>query len=261
MSNKYKIFDSHAHYDDEQFDDDRDSVLKELFDTSVIGIINCSSSYDSIKTTCDLAKKWEKIYIAVGIHPENADEYTDQRLTEIEKIIQNNKKVVAVGEIGLDYHFDDNPPKDVQKHVLRQHMKLADKYNLPVIIHDRDAHLDTLEILKEFPNVKGVLHCFSGSVEFSKEILKLGYYLGVNGVATFKNSKKTAQVIKATPIDKILVETDCPYLSPEPNRGKRNKSDNIEYVIDKIAEIKNMDGVEISCKVNDNLSRLMNIGK
>lgn len=261
MNNKYQIFDSHAHYDDEDFDLDRSDLLLELQESGVIGIINCSSSYESVNKTCELIKKYEFIYGAIGIHPENADEFNEERLKEFEEILKSNKKIVAVGEFGLDYHWDENPSKDIQKKVMREQMKLAETFDLPVIIHDRDAHADTLEIIKEFPKVKGVVHCFSGSVEFANELLKLGYYIGVNGVVTFKNAKKVVEVIKSVPLDRILVETDCPYLSPEPNRGKRNRSDYIEYVIDKIAIIKEMDGAEISRKVNDNLYKLMKIEK
>lgn len=257
MNNKYQIFDSHAHYDDEDFDIDRHDLLLELQSSGVIGIINCSTSYESINKTCEIIKKYDFIYGALGIHPENADEFNEERLQEIKEIIKSNKKVVAIGEIGLDYYWDKNPSKDVQKQVFKEHMKLAENFDLPVIIHDREAHADTLEIIKEFPKVKGVVHCFSGSVEFAKELLKLGYYIGVNGVVTFKNSKKIVEVIKAVPLDKIVVETDCPYLAPEPKRGKRNRSDYIEYVIDKIANVKEMDGAEISRKVNDNLYKLM----
>lgn len=257
MENKYNIFDTHAHYDDEQFDKDREEVFKELKENGVIGILNCASSYESLKKVNDITKENDFIYGALGIHPENADEYNKNVREEIEKLITNNNKIIAVGEIGLDYYWDENPEKEVQKDVFRDHMKLAEKLNLPVIIHDRDAHGDTLEIMKEFPNVRGIVHCFSGSVEFAMECIKLGYYIGITGVVTFKNSKKLKEVVQHVPIDKLLVETDCPYMAPEPNRGKRNKSDYIAYIIEKIASIKELDPKEVNMAVNDNFMRLI----
>ena len=259
MNTEYKIFDSHAHYDDEEFDNDRKEVLEELKNEGVIGIMNCSSSYKSIAKTCELINTYDFIYGAVGIHPENADEFKDEMLDEFKDIIKKNPKVKAIGEIGLDYYWDENPDKEIQKDVFRKHMKLAEELNVPVIIHDRDAHEDTLNIIKEFPNVKGVVHCFSGSVEFAKECLKLGYYIGVTGVVTFKNAKKVVKVVKEVPVERLLVETDCPYMAPEPNRGKRNKSSYIKYVIEKISEIKEINPKELNLKVNENLQNLFTI--
>lgn len=255
--NKYAIFDSHAHYDDEKFDQNRNELLKELQENGVIGAVNCSSSYESVGKTCEIINKWDFIYGAVGIHPENANEFSDKCIKEFEDIIKNNKKIVAIGEIGLDYYWEENPSREIQKDVFRKQMQLAKKLKLPVIIHDRDAHKDTLEIMKEFEGVIGTVHCFSGSVEFAKECLKLGYYIGVTGVVTFKNSKKLREVVKNVPLDRLLVETDCPYMAPEPNRGKTNRSDYIEFVLDKIAEIKNVDGRDLNKQVNENLFRLM----
>ena len=257
MNKGYRIFDSHAHYDDEAFDEDRDEILKEIQTLGVIGAVNCSSSYESVEKTCRLTKEWDFIYGAVGIHPENADEFNDERLEEFKEIIKANNKIVAVGEIGLDYYWAENPSKEVQKEAFIKQMKLAEELKLPVIIHDRDAHADTLEIIKEFPSVIGTVHCFSGSVEFAKECLKLGYYIGITGVVTFKKAKKITEVIKEVPLDRLLVETDCPYMAPEPNRGKRNRSDFIEFVLNKIAEIKEIDSKELNIKVNDNLYTLM----
>ncbi len=256
MENKYKIFDSHAHYDDEAFDEDRDELIEELHQNGVIGILDCASSYESIDKVCEITDKWEFIYGALGIHPENADEFTDEVLDEIKEKIKSNKKIIAVGEIGLDYYWDENPPREVQKEVFRKHMELAKELNLPVVIHDRDAHEDTLKIMKEYPEVIGTVHCFSGSVEFAKECLKLGYYIGITGVITFKNAKKLVKVVKEVPLDRLLVETDCPYMAPEPNRGKRNKSDYIEFIIEKIADIKEIDPKQLNIQVNENFMRL-----
>ena len=255
----YKIFDSHAHYDDEAFDVDRLEVFEQLKEAGVIGILNCASSYESIEKTNSLTKEWDFVYGAVGIHPENANEFTKDVINQLRDILKSNKKIVAIGEIGLDYYWSENPDKSVQKDALRSQMKLAEEMGLPVIIHDRDAHQDTLEIMKEFPKVTGIVHCFSGSVEMARECLKLGYYIGITGVVTFKNAKKVKDVVSNVPIDRLLVETDCPYMAPEPNRGKRNQSEYIKYVIDKIAEIKEIPSNEVNKIVNDNLYKITGI--
>ena len=259
MENKYIIYDTHAHYDDNSFDEDRENILSEIKSNGVALILNCASSYESIEKTYNLTIDNDFIYGALGIHPENADEFNDTVESEIINLINKNEKILAIGEIGLDYYWDENPSKEVQKEVFRRQMKLAEKLNLPVVIHDRDAHSDTLEILKEFPNVKGILHCFSGSVEFAMECIKLGYYIGIGGVVTFKNAKKVVEVVSKIPREKILVETDAPYMSPVPNRGKRNKSDYIAYIIEQIAEIRQLEPKEVNLAVNDNFKRL--IGK
>ena len=257
MENKYRIFDTHAHYDDDAFDEDREELLKELKINGVVGILNCASSYKSIEKTYNLTIENDFIYGALGIHPENADEFNEVVEREIVELISKNNKIIAVGEIGLDYYWEENPPKEVQREVFRKQMKLAEELKLPVVIHDRDAHADTLDIIKEFPKVKGIVHCFSGSSEFAKECIKLGYYIGIGGVVTFKNAKKIVEVVKDIPLDKILVETDAPYMAPTPNRGKRNKSDYIQYIIEQIAIIKELDPKEVNIAVNDNFKRLM----
>lgn len=257
MENKYRIFDTHAHYDDDAFDEDREELLKDLKLKGVIGILNCASSYKSIEKTYNLTIENDFIYGALGIHPENAHEFNEDVESEIVELISKNNKIIAVGEIGLDYYWEENPPKEVQKEVFRKQMKLAEKLKLPVVIHDRDAHADTLDIIKEFPKVKGIVHCFSGSSEFAKECIKRGYYIGIGGVVTFKNAKKIVEVVKDISLDKILVETDAPYMAPTPNRGKRNKSDYIQYIIEQIAIIKELDPKEVNMVVNDNFKRLM----
>ncbi|MDZ5254709.1 TatD family hydrolase [Clostridium sp. LIBA-8841] len=255
---KYKIFDTHAHYDSDSFDEDRESVIKELKENGVIGILNCGSDLYGLRKSVELAKDFDMFYAAVGIHPENADEFNEEVVKEIREYVKY-EKVKAIGEIGLDYYWDENPPKEVQKEVFRAQMKLADELNLPVIIHDRDAHGDTLEIMKEFPNVIGVVHCFSGSVEFAKECIKLGYYIGFTGVLTFKNAKKIVDVCREIPADRILVETDCPFMAPVPFRGKRNKSDYIEYIIDKMSEIRGISGEEMNEILLNNKRNLFKI--
>lgn len=255
---KYNIIDSHAHYDDEAFNEDRETVIRELKENGVTGIINCGASFKGLVSSLELAEKYDFFYAALGIHPEHADEYNQEVEGYIRKAI-SNPKVKAIGEIGLDYYWEENPPKEVQQKVFREQLDLAREFKLPVVIHDRDAHGDTLEILKEFPEVTGVIHCFSGSVEFAMECLKLGYYIGFTGVVTFKNAKKILEVAKVVPLDRILVETDCPYMAPAPNRGKRNRSDYIEYIIEKLSEIKEMDPIELNMEVNKNITRLFKL--
>ena len=255
---KYKIFDTHAHYDSDSFDEDRENVIKELKETGVIGVLNCGSDLYGLRKSVELAKEFDMFYAAVGIHPENADEFNEDVVKEIKEFVKN-EKVKAIGEIGLDYYWEENPPREVQKEVFRAQMKLADELNLPVVIHDRDAHKDTLEIMKEFPHVIGVVHCFSGSVEFAKECIKLGYYIGFTGVLTFKNAKKLVDVCREIPAERMLVETDCPFMAPVPFRGKRNKSDYIEYIIDKMSEIRGISGEEMNEVLLNNKKRLFKI--
>ena len=201
------------------------------------------------------------IYGALGIHPSDAYDYNEEVKDEIIEKVKANNKILAIGEIGLDYYWDENPDRETQKKVFREQMELAKELNLPVVIHDRDAHKDTLDIMKEYPSVKGIVHCFSGSVEFAKECVKLGYYIGITGVVTFKNAKKIIEVVDAIPLDRLLVETDCPYMAPIPNRGKRNKSDYIEYIIEQVAEIKKIDPISTNMELNDNFKRLISEGK
>lgn len=257
MEPKYKIFDTHAHYDDEAFDEDRDEVLKQIQEAGVIGVLNCACSRKSLTTTNDLTLKHDFIYGALGIHPSDAYDYNEEVKAEIIEKVKSNSKILAIGEIGLDYYWDENPDRETQKKVFREQMELARGLRLPVVIHDRDAHKDTLDIMKEYPDVKGIVHCFSGSVEFAKECVKLGYYIGITGVVTFKNAKKIIEVVDVIPLDRLLVETDCPYMAPVPNRGKRNKSDYIEHIIEQVAEIKKVDPIDANMKLNDNFKRLI----
>ena len=261
MEPKYKIFDTHAHYDDEAFDEDREAVLKQIQEAGVVGVLNCACSRKSLTTTNELTLNYDFIYGALGIHPSDAYDYNDEVRSEIIEKVNSNNKILAIGEIGLDYYWDENPDRETQKKVFREQMELAKELNLPVIIHDRDAHKDTLDIMMEYPEVKGIVHCFSGSVEFAKECVKLGYYIGITGVVTFKNAKKIVEVVDAIPIERLLVETDCPYMAPAPNRGKRNKSDYIEYIIEQIAQIKGLDPIDANMELNDNFYKLLSNSK
>ncbi len=250
------IFDSHAHYNDAAFDSDRDDVLNSLSEKGVSNVINCATDYNSSLISLSYAEKYPFIYASCGLHPEDIkDDYEN----ELEKIypLLNEKKCVAVGEIGLDYHYD-GIPRFVQIGVFSRQLIKANEMNLPVIVHDREAHADTIELLKKY-RPKGVLHCFSGSVETAREVLKLGMYLGFGGAVTFKNAVKSVEVAKFVPLDRILLETDCPYMAPVPYRGKRNDSTLIEFVAEKIGEIRGIDAQTVINEANKNTKRLFNI--
>ncbi len=243
------IFDSHAHYDDATFDNDRDDLINKLFDTDICGIINVGCNISTSKASMDLAYKYPLIWAAVGVHPQEADAVPPDYIDVLAAFLAE-EKVVAVGEIGLDYHYDQ-PPKEVQKEKFEEQVKLAKTLDVPVIIHDRDAHADTLDILKKY-RPKGVLHCFSGNTEMASEVVNLGMYVGLGGVVTFKNAKNPVLVAKSVPLDRILLETDCPYLAPEPNRGSRCDSSMIKFTAGKIALERNMsvDGLLKCAKEN-----------
>lgn len=250
------IFDSHAHYNDPAFDADRDEVLNSLGEKGVSNVINCATDYNSSLISLSYAEKYPFIYASCGLHPEDIkDDYED----ELEKIypLLIEKKCVAVGEIGLDYHYDEIPRK-VQIDVFTRQLIKANEMNLPVIVHDREAHADTLELLKKY-KPKGVLHCFSGSVETAREVLNLGMYLGFGGVVTFKNAVKSVETAKYVPLDRILLETDCPYMAPVPYRGKRNDSSLIKFAAEKIGEIRGIDAQTVIDEANKNTKRLFNI--
>lgn len=227
------MFDSHAHLCDHRFDEDREEVLNVMRESGVEGFVEIGVSYDTSLDAIHLAAEHENVYAAVGFHPDAAAEATEERLTELLKA----PKVVAIGEIGLDYYYED-PPRDVQQKAFRMQMEVARKTGMPVIIHDRDAHGDTMKIIDEFPEVRGVLHSFSGSVEMAKELLGKGWYISFSGVVTFKNARHSVDVAAMVPEDRILAETDAPYLTPVPFRGKRNHSGYMKYTIEKLAEIR-----------------------
>lgn len=231
------IFDTHAHYDDERFDNIRDELLFNMESQNVCGIIHQSIDYKTSCQAVELTKKYPNFYAAVGIHPQEVKGDTEFHFGEFEPLIKN-EKIVAIGEIGLDYYWDTTF-RQQQKAILLKEIEFARLHDLPISFHDREAHADSLEILKA-TKPKGVVHCFSGSVEMAEEILKIGMYIGVGGVVTFKNSKKLCEVVENTPIERILLETDAPYLAPEPNRGKTNNSAYIKFIAEKVAEIKNM---------------------
>lgn len=238
------IFDTHAHYDDEQFNGDRDILLTHMEDNGVSTIINVGASLDGCKNSIALAEKYPFIYAAIGVHPDEVGSLNEETFAWLKKQCEH-QKVVAVGEIGLDYYWD-NESHDLQKKWFIAQLNIAKEKNLPVVIHSREAAQDTLEIMKEYAkDLTGIIHCFSYSVEMAKEYVKMGFYIGIGGVVTFKNSKKLKDVVSEIPLERIVLETDCPYLSPAPNRGKRNSSLNLKYVIEEIARIKDISPEEV----------------
>lgn len=245
------IFDSHAHYDDEQFDEDRETLLDSMQARGVGYIVNVGGGIKSSRETIGLTKRFTHVYGAVGVHPSEVEELNEENMKWLREA-SAKPKIVAIGEIGLDYHWEE-PDPGIQKYWFEEQLKLAREVNLPVIIHSRDAAADTLNIMKEHKaqEIGGVVHCFSYGVDMAREYLNMGMYLGVGGVVTFKNSRKLKEVVEYAPIEQIVLETDCPYLSPEPNRGKRNSSINLPYIVNEIANIKNLtpgEVIDITCK-------------
>lgn len=252
------IFDTHAHYDDKQFDEDREQVIDGLKDI-ICNVVNVGASLEGCKRSVELAKKHSFIYAAVGVHPSDCGEMTKEDLDWIENTL-TLEKVVAVGEIGLDYYWDD-VPRDIQKKWFVSQLEVAAKHNMPVIIHSRDAAADTFEIIREYKERinKMVIHCFSYEKEMAKQYVDMGYYIGIGGVLTFKNARKLCEVARIVPIERILLETDCPYLAPEPNRGTRNNSSNLVYVAKKLAEIKEMDVQDVISITATNARQFYNV--
>jgi len=255
------IFDTHAHYDDEQFDEDRDELLNSFQAAGIGTVVNAASNIESCHRILELINKYPFIYGTIGIHPSDCKDLTDNDFEWI-KEQTSNPKIVAIGEIGLDYYWPE-PDHDIQKKWFEKQLQLAKETSLPVVIHSRDAAADTYEMLKQANLAPGTvdIHCYSYSKEMARDYINMGYYLGIGGVVTFKNAKKLKEVVECAPIENILLETDCPYLSPEPNRGKRNSSLNLPYVIEKIAEIKNMDPQEVIRVTEQNACNFYKIKK
>ena len=255
---KPMIFDSHAHYDSEQFNEDREALLNSMEANGVGTIVNSGASWDSVTEVVELAHKYPFMYAAVGVHPDEVGELSDERF-EYMKAQCQKEKVVAVGEIGLDYYWD-NESHDVQKKWFIKQLELARELDLPVIIHSRDAAADTLEIMKEYgQGLRGVIHCFSYSIELAREYVKMGYHIGIGGVVTFKNGRKLKEIAAEIPLDRILLETDCPYLAPVPFRGKRNDSSYISYVAKEIADLKGITYEEVVAQTEKNGKDLFQI--
>jgi len=251
-----RIIDSHAHYDDDAFDCDRYELLDSLFSGEISKIINVGCSVKSSYTSAALADRYENIFASAGLHPDSADEVG--RLSEIRELCRR-EKVVAVGEIGLDYHYE-NHSRETQKRAFEEQLNLAGEADLPVIIHSRDAWEDTMELLRKY-RPRGVMHCFSGSAEIAREVVSMGMYVGFTGVVTFKNAKKALKALAEVPLDRLLVETDCPYMSPEPNRGKRCHSGYLPFTIASMAAAKNVPSEEMAEITARNAEKLFGLQK
>ncbi len=252
------IFDTHAHYDDEAFDADRETLLASMPEHGVGLILDPGCDLESSRRAVELARTYPHVYAAVGWHPENCAPYTEDSLDAL-CAWAREPKVVAIGEIGLDYYWEQNPPRELQQRVLRDQLALAQELDLPVIVHDREAHADSLAIVQEFPAVRGVFHCFSGSVEMARELLKRGWYLGFDGPVTYKNARKNIETLEICPLDRILIETDSPYLAPEPVRGRRNDPRNVAFICQFIAQLRGMDAQALCDVTRENGKRFYGI--
>lgn len=254
------IFETHAHYDDSKFDEDREELLKKVHDSGVSPIINVGASIESTKTTLELAKTHDYIYAAVGVHPSDISGLNEDSFEWLREQTAY-AKTVAIGEIGLDYYWDKEPEvQEAQRYWFGRQLDLAKETGLPVIIHSRDAAEDTMQVMKEHKaqEIPGVIHCYSYSKELAGEFVKMGYFIGVGGVVTFKNARKLVETVEVIPMEHILLETDCPYMAPEPHRGTRNDSSNIPFVIEKIAQIKGISPAEVERITEENAYRLFN---
>ena len=252
------LFDTHAHMDDRSFDEDRQDLLAALTERGISLLMNPGCSYESSLNAIALSKQYDYIYAAVGSHPDVADEVDDALIAKYRELCKQNPKVKAIGEIGLDYHYEDIP-REIQKKAFRLQMELARELELPVIVHEREAHEDGLKIVDEFPTVKGVFHCYSGSLEMAKELIKRGWYIGFTGVLTFKNARKAIEVAANIPLDRIVIETDCPYMAPVPFRGKRNDPGLVCHMAEKLAEIRGITAGEAARLTLENGKRLYRI--
>lgn len=252
------IFETHAHYDDDRFNEDRDELLQRLPEEGVGVVINSGASVESTRDTIRLAKEYPFVYAAVGVHPSEIEELDEDFMLWM-KEQTDDKKTVAIGEIGLDYYWDKEPEvQERQRYWFGRQIELARETKLPIIVHSRDAAADTMQVMKEHhaEEIPGVIHCYSYSKEMALEFIKMGYYIGVGGVVTFKNAKKLKETVEAIPLDKILLETDCPYMAPEPYRGKRNSSLYLPYVIEEIARIKGVSTEEVERVTEENARKL-----
>lgn len=251
------FFDTHTHLDDEKFDTDRDEIIESLKDEGLSLAVNIGANIETSRNSIALAEKYDFIYASVGVHPNDTGDMTESDLAQIEEWAKH-PRVVAIGEIGLDYHYDE-PEPEIQKKWFKKQLELAKKLNMPYVVHDRDAHADVLDIIKKVGYFNGVMHCFSGSSEMARQVTDLGMYVSIAGQVTFKNAPKVQAVAQSVPLDKLLIETDSPYLTPEPFRGKRNNSAYVKYTAQKIAELRGMTIDEIAKVTMENGKRFYNI--
>ena len=253
------LFDTHAHMDDKAFDADREELLRALPEQGIALLMNPGCSLASSRAACDLAEKYDYIYAAVGSHPDAADEVNQETLEVYRMLCKQNSKVKAIGEIGLDYHYEDIP-REIQLRAFRDQMALARELNLPVIVHEREAHEDGMAVVREFPEVTGVFHCYSGSAEMARQLVKLGWYIGFTGVLTFKNARKALEVAQSIDLSRIVLETDCPYMSPEPFRGKRNDPGKLYRMAQVLGQLRGIPAEEAAGIALENGKRLYGIG-
>lgn len=251
------LFDTHAHLNDEAFDADRAELLETFKDAGVGLVLNAGCSLESSYASIELAEQYPWIYASVGTHPDTADEVNEELLETYRRMCQN-PKVKAIGEIGLDYHYE-TIPREVQQQAFRMQMGLAEELDMPVIVHERDAHEDGMAIVKEFSKVKGVFHCYSGSAEMARQLVDMGWYIGFTGVLTFKNARKAVETAASIPLERIVLETDCPYMAPEPYRGRRNHSGYLMKMAEKLAQIRGLSVEEVISITTENAKRLYRI--
>ena len=252
------LFDTHTHLDDRAFDADRAELLASLPEQNLALVMNPGCSLASSRNAAALAAQYSYLYAAVGSHPDAADEVTDAVLDEYRKLCKRNLKIKAIGEIGLDYHYEDIP-RDIQQRAFRAQMALAQELKLPVIVHEREAHADGMAVIQDFPEVTGVFHCYSGSAEMARQLVDRGWYIGFTGVLTFKNARKAVEVAATLPLERIVLETDCPYMAPEPFRGKRNDPGKLIRMAEKLAEIRGLPVEEIQLITLENGKKLYRI--
>ena len=252
------LFDTPAHMDDRAFDEDRQALMESLPQQGVGLVMNPGCSLASSRNADALSRQYDFVYAAVGSHPDAADEVNEAVLEEYRQLCRNNPKIKAIGEIGLDYHYEDIP-RELQLKAFRAQMALAAELGLPVIVHERDAHADGMAVVDEFPTVKGVFHCYSGSAEMAAELVKRGWYIGFTGVLTFKNARKALEVAASIPLDRLVLETDCPYMAPEPFRGKRNHPGYLYRMAERLAELRGLSVEQIHHITMENGKKLYNI--
>ena len=252
------LFDTHAHYDARQFEADRDAVLSALPGLGVELVVNPGCTLDSSREAIVLAERYPFLYAAVGVHPEDCADWRDGDVDTLRELA-GHPKVVAVGEVGLDYYWPENPPREFQRRVFRAQMALAAELDLPVIVHDREAHGDSMDIVRDFPQVRGVFHCFSGSAEMAGELVRLGWMISFTGVLTYQTARKAVEAAQAVPLERLMIETDSPYMAPVPHRGKRNHSGNVVHICKRLAEIKGISPEECSRVTLENGRRFFQI--
>ena len=253
------LFDTHAHMNDPAFDEDREEMILGLKERGTDFVMNVGCCLDSSKDCITLAETYDHIYCSVGSHPDHADEVNEEVLDQYRQMVAQHPKIKAIGEIGLDYYYEDIP-REIQQKAFRMQMALAKEVDLPVIIHEREAHDDGMRIVKEFPGVTGVFHCYSGSAEMARQLVDLGWYIGFTGVLTFKNARKAVETAASIPLDRIVLETDCPYMAPVPFRGKRNHPGYLYRMAEALAEIRGISTEEVHQITTENGKRLYRIG-